>query len=106
MAPTYAGSATAGAAMRRAEAKAKAWFAAAKPGDAPDGAAVLATLRALGSDWPTQARPNVTDTGKPVPGVCLGLVMAQGKGAVTGNARILRAPLRARKEACRVPRLS
>ncbi len=86
MAPSYAGGATAGAAMRRAEAKAKAWFAAAKPGDAPDGAAVLSALRELGDDWPTQARPNVTDTGRPVPGVCLGLVMAQGKGAVVTNA--------------------
>ena len=48
----------------------------------------LSALRELGDDWPTQARPNVTDTGKPVPGMCLGLVFAMGTGlAVSQMAR-------------------
>lgn len=31
-------------------------------------------LRLLGGNWPTQARPNVTDTGRPVPGMRAGRV--------------------------------
>ena len=46
----------------------------------PTTAQVLEVLLAVGpaASWPSQKRDNVTDTGKPVPGMCIGLVFALG----------------------------
>jgi hypothetical protein len=75
--------------LTRAEALAAKWLSehAASPADVASPAPifredVLAILRGIGGDgaWPTQARPNVTDTGKAVPGACFGLVFALGQG--------------------------
>ena len=46
---------------------------------------VLSVLRLI-DKWPTQARPNVTSTGKSVPGMCLGLVFALGQGLAVSHA--------------------
>lgn len=48
---------------------------------------VLEVLLAIGGakDWPTQKRDNVTDSGKPVPGMCLGLVFALGGGGAKAS---------------------
>ena len=78
--------------LNAAEAAARALLAAHGDAWCPSQADVLAVLRKIGTRWPTQARPNVTDTGKPVPGMCLGLVFAMGTGlAVSQMAREHRA---------------
>ena len=69
MAPSYAG-ATAGAAMRGGEGEGVVRGREARRRARRRGGA--SALRELGDDWPTQARPNATDTGRPVPGVCSG----------------------------------
>jgi hypothetical protein len=49
---------------------------------APTTDMVFEVLAAIGTpaEWPTQTRPNVTVSGGPVPGMCLGLVFALGGG--------------------------
>lgn len=70
-------------AVGRAESAARRWLQEhpQEREESPDANDVLTTLREIGTEWPTQARPNVTDTGKPVPGMCMGLVFALGQGA-------------------------
>jgi hypothetical protein len=54
---------------------------------APTTAMVLEALTAVGDTeaWPKQTRPNVTDTGKPVAGMCLGLVFGLGGGGAKAS---------------------
>lgn len=70
-------------AVGRAEAFARKWLAEK---DDVDSETIVKALREIGNDWPTQSRPNVTDTGRPVPGLCLGLVFALGQGAQCSHA--------------------
>ena len=53
----------------------------------PTTAMVLEVLTAVGDTdaWPKQTRPNVTDTGKPVAGMCLGLVFGLGGGGAKAS---------------------
>ena len=69
--------------LKKVEAYAQNWLAKHKKDDAPSGDEVVEMLKLLNGKWPTQARPNVTDTGRPVPGMCAGLVFALGQGART-----------------------
>lgn len=48
---------------------------------------VLEVLLSIGNeaDWPKQTRPNVTDSGRPVPGMCLGLVFGLGGGGAKAS---------------------
>jgi len=69
--------------LKKVDAHAKAWLDSHKASESPKTPEVLAMLRMLGDKWPTQQRPNVTDTGKAVPGMCVGLVFALGQGAMT-----------------------
>ncbi len=69
--------------LKKVEAYAQNWLSEHKKDDAPSGDEVVTMLKLLNGKWPTQARPNVTDTGRPVPGMCAGLVFALGQGART-----------------------
>ena len=69
--------------LKKVEAYAQNWLTTHKEDDAPSGSEVVEMLKLLNGKWPTQARPNVTDTGRPVPGMCAGLVFALGQGART-----------------------
>ena len=69
--------------LKKVESYAQNWLSKHKKDDAPSGAEVVEMLKLLNGKWPTQARPNVTDTGRPVPGMCAGLVFALGQGART-----------------------
>lgn len=60
--------------MKAAEAKAEGIMAKLKKNQKITDKQVMDVLAELGEDWPTQARPNVSRTGKPVPGFCLGAV--------------------------------
>jgi hypothetical protein len=52
-----------------------------KKGQAPSSVQALEALAAMGANWPTQKRDNVTPDGKEVPGMCFGLVhVLGGKG--------------------------
>ena len=80
--PKYQSSKETRAVLAKVEKWAADWLAAHAKGDVPSNGEVLTMLRLIGDgNWPTQARPNVTDTGKPVPGMCVGLVFALGQGA-------------------------
>ena len=72
--------------MRSAEAVAKRHLASLG-GAQPTEAMVLEVLTAIGNeaDWPKQTRPNVTNSGKPVPGMCLGLVFGLGGGGAKAS---------------------
>ena len=69
--------------LKKVESYAQNWLAKHKKDEAPSGNEVVEMLSLLNGKWPTQARPNVTDTGRPVPGMCAGLVFALGQGART-----------------------
>ena len=69
--------------LKKVETYAQNWLSKHKKDEAPSGAEVVEMLKLLNGKWPTQARPNVTDTGRPVPGMCAGLVFALGQGART-----------------------
>ena len=71
------------AGLKKVESYASQWLRSHKKDAAPAGSEVVTMLRFLNGKWPTQARPNVTDTGRAVPGMCAGLVFALGQGART-----------------------
>ena len=82
MAPKYQVGQETRAAVAKVEAFASDWIKTHKASEAPTTPEILSMLRLIGAgNWPTQARPNVTDTGKAVPGMCMGLVFALGQGA-------------------------
>ena len=80
--PKYQSSKETKAALAKVEAFASSWLGEHGPKASPTTQEILFMLRLIGDgNWPTQARPNVTESGKAVPGMCVGLVFALGQGA-------------------------
>ena len=80
--PKYQSSKETKAALAKVEAFASSWLGEHGPKASPTTEEILFMLRLIGDgNWPTQARPNVTESGKAVPGMCVGLVFALGQGA-------------------------
>jgi len=74
----FAGSTKQKELLKRADLAALKMFEELKDGENPTGDLVLKILLMFGDDWPTQVRPNVSSTGKPVSGMCLGVVNVLG----------------------------
>ena len=79
--PEFSGNAVQRIAINKAEDRAKeilAGLGKKAKGAEPTTQQVLEMLQLMGDDWPTQTRPNVSRTGKEVPGMCLGVVNVLG----------------------------